>query len=582
VLPLIAAAALVLSPLTGSVAFASEREKVGRIDRNATKASASNLGPTRYIQPQGANKQLPSIELQVDSTNDDAQVSLISYTFTGGAPAKFAFGNRFTLTAAQAPFTLSVVAAALVTTTEGAGFEAGEQVGITVLGDATGSGDITRAFVLSSAVATIDEPGFLAFALPEPVTVSQGDIYVIFSDLTTDDEATQLPIVLPENGGSTTARSFVSTTPANASNTGNYSSSTVLPLDGGNLMGNFFVRGYGELAAPSDLVTGNGQPTDDTLPNPTNLSAVSSGGGVTLSWTAPTLPTPTPTDVAEVEPNDSPATAQVTGVNVSVTGSDNANNNGAPGGFGGDDIEDWYEFTIDQATSVEITLDDGGQDFDLFLYNKTGPFDPSAPVGSSGNGAGEGELIEIAVLAPGTYVVGVSAFDGPLPTTTYHLDIIAAPKVNAFNIFEGSSPDFTPSAENFFAQVPGNVTSLMVNESAPGSYYIVTAVVGASQSTGSDSATGTPCEGGPTGGSLKVKRNGPGTITFKNLTGDLTGATVTINGVGFTKAPKIKANKGQIKQKGPLANGQTVAEACPSGCTIVVVTNAGCSTFTAP
>ena len=151
-----------------------------------------------------------------------------------------------------------------------------------------------------------------------------------------------------------------------------------------------------------------------------------------------------------------------------------------------------------------------------------------------------------------------------------------------FNIYCGSGEGFEPSAETFIGSVGATASSVVIQESPVGAYYRVAAVYGTAQSEASDAVTGTPCEGGPTGGTLNVKRNGPGTITFKNLTGDLTGATVTINGVGFTKAPKIKPAKGQIKQKGPLANGQTVAQACPPGapCTVTVRTASGCSQIT--
>jgi hypothetical protein len=79
---------------------------------------------------------------------------------------------------------------------------------------------------------------------------------------------------------------------------------------------------------------------------------------------------------------------------------------------------------------------------------------------------------------------------------------------------------------------------------------------------------------------VKVKRNGNGKIVLKGGVGDLTGIALSINGVGFSAPPKVKGTK--VVQKGPLANGQTVGAACPVGCTIKIVTNAGCSTVTGP
>ena len=526
----------------------------------------------------------PSIELNVDTTSDDAQVSLISYTFTGGAPAKFAFGNRFTLSNEQAPFRLEAVAVFLAKRSDdGTGWQAGEPIGIEIFVDAASTGDMSKAINVFSAETTVQtEDSFNVYGLQTPIVVQQGDIYIVFVDLTTDDEATQLPVVLPENGGSTDPRAWAATSIGSSNQGSAFFMANELPLGDGQLEGNFVIRGLGDPKEASDLVTGGGETIDDSIPVPQDINALGSGT-VTVGWSAVTLPPPPPpTPVAETEPNDSPATAQAIGTNVRVTGTANSGQSGAPGGPGDDDVEDWFSITITQATSITIDLDPSGTDFDLMLYPSGGPFNFDDALATSAGPPGE-EHIELDILPAGTYLIAVSAFDPDVPSNTnYTLDVVAAPKVSRYNVYCGPSADFNISAATFIGSVPGDQTSITIRESAPGAYYRVTAVAGASQSPQSDSATGEPCEGGPTFTSVKVKRNGPGSITLKGGTGDLTGVQILINGVGFTKAPKVKASKHQVKQKGPLTNGLTVGEACPVGCTITIRTAAGCSTVVAP
>jgi hypothetical protein len=588
----VAAGLLMASQLITAPAFAAPRA-AHRGASGAKKAGSTKIG-SQELRPVGsvANKTrgtAPSIELNVDTTSSDASLSLISFTFTGGAPAKFAFGNRFTLSPDQAPFKLEAVAAFLAQRSDNSeGFQVGEPIGIDVFVDAASTGNIANAIPVFSGTATVAvQDDFNVYSLPNPIVVKQGDIYIMFADLTTDDESTELPIVTPDNGGSTDPRAYVGFSPGSADQPSSYAlvSETLNDSDGNPLLGNFVIRGLGDPAEPTDLVTGGGEAVDSTLPAPTGLTAVGTSS-VTLSWTGPTLPPPPPpTPVSEVEPNDSPATAQMIGTDDLVMGSAKDADPGAPGGFGEDDVEDWYKFTITSPTSITIDLTDFGasNDFDLLLYTPDGPFVSDSAVAFSGGGAGEDEHIAIDVLPAGTYVIAVSAFDPGVPSNqSYKLTVVAAPRVTRFNIYCGASENFTPSAQTFIGSVPGSQTNFTVNESTPGAYYIVTAVVGASQSAGSNSATGEPCEGGPTFTSVKAKRNGPGSITLKGGEGDLTGATLSINGVGFSKAPKVKASKHQIKQKGPLANGSSVGDACPAGCILRIETAAGCSTVVVP
>ncbi len=571
--------ALVLTSLVApSSSLAAPGTEKNTVRTAVRETARQDLGTSALYKTASQRGEIGSIELNVDDLDDGESASV--FTFGGDLVVKAGFGNRFTLTNDQTPFALKQAAAFLVETTDGVGFEAGQMVGITVLVDASGSGNINNAIAVLNGSFTLAELGFIAVGLPEPIIIKQGDVYIIFTDLSDDADDTVIPVLLEENGGVADGRAYavLSTGTPNPSLTSGYTDL----LNDSMVLGNCIVRGFGDPAAPGDLVTGLNEPFDASLSTPTGLTATGSAP-VLLSWTAPNLPgPPTPTPVAEAEANDSPATAQDVGVNVKVSGAANSNQDGASGGFGTDDVEDWFAFTLPAPTSVSIDLTGfGGTDFDLLLYPIGGPFESDSATAVSGGGAGEEEHIEIPVLAAGTYVVAVTAFDPDVPSNTnYMLTIVAAPKVNRYNIFTGSSEGFTPGPETFFGAVPGDLTSFSVAEAAQGAFFKVTAVIGAVQTNGSNGATGSPCEGGPTFTSIKAKRGGNGKITFKGGSGNLAGISILINGVGFSTAPKVKGTK--VTQKGPLANGQTVGQACPAGCTVTILTAAGCSTATVP
>ncbi len=572
--------ALVLTSLVApSSSFAAPGKSKDSIRSVEQAVPRQNLGTSTLVKTSSQRGEIGSIELNVDDLDDGEQASV--FTFGGDTVVKAAFGNRFTLTTDQTPFALKQAAGFLVETTDGVGFESGQMVGITIMVDASSSGNINNALTVLNGTFTLGELGFVAVGLPEPIIVKQGDVYIFFTDLATDAEDTPIPILLEENGGVGDGRAYaaISTGTPNPAISSSYLQFSMLTTP---ILGNCIVRGFGDPAVPGDLVTGLNEPFDGTLSTPTNLSATGSSP-VTLSWTAPNLPgPPTPTPVAEAEANDSAAGAQTVGTNVVVSGKASSNDNGDAGGFGTDDVEDWYGFTLAAPTSVTIDLTGfGATDFDLLLYPVAGPFSSDDAVAVSGGGAGEDEHIDIPVLAAGTYVVAVSAFDPDVPSATnYSLTIVAAPKVNRYNVYTGASEGFTPGPDTFFGAVPGDQTSYSVLEAAQGAFFKVTAVIGSAQTNGSNGATGSPCEGGPTFTSIKAKRNGAGKITFKGASGSLTGITILINGVGFSTAPKVKGTK--VTQKGPLANGQTVGQACPAGCSVTILTAAGCSTATVP
>ena len=532
----------------------------------------------RSIGPVTANRGLPPIELNVDSTTEDANASLVTYTSnTTMTPFKWNFCNRFTLSADQAPFKLSVVAVLLGQLEDGSGFEAGETIGLFVLADPSSSGSIANALPLFVGTAEVPGPGFAAFQLPEDLVFRQGDIYIGCSDITTDAEGTPLPVVQPENGGSTDPRGFVSgaSTPTpvpDPTATGRYFASNTLPLGDGDLIGNFAIRGFGDNAAATDLVSGGGQPVNTDLDPPQNLSALGSSM-VTLSYEAAPIPA-----FNEVEPNNSAGGAQMVPFNQVINATVKTSDPGTD--VGGGNFEDWFSFTLTESSPITVdVVDDGGTDIDIFLYAVS---DTGTAIAQSAGDCGAHELIDGVELAAGTYVVAIDAFANPnceATSNTPYSILIVGPggvRLTAFNVYSGSSEGFEANAASFIGAVSGSTLGLIVQESAIGAFYKVSAVYGDEQSAATDAVTGTPCEGGPTFSSVKVKRNGAGKITMKGGVGSLAGIQLQINGVGFASAPKVKGTK--VTQKGPLANGQTVGQACPAGCTITILTSAGCST----
>ncbi len=536
-----------------------------------SSAKVANL-PVLHANPTASKTASPRGELggtvlNVDSVTEDATISF--FTFGTDITVKLAFGNRFTLTNDQAPFALKQVSAVLVADDNGMGFEAGENVGVTVFIDPASTGNIANATPVFDGVYTLDQVNAqIVFGLPEPIIIGQGDVYCIVTDESTDSDDTLVPVVQAEN---INTEQDVPPVPT--------ATSGYFPLSATGLVGNVFVRGFGDPASPDDNITGGGQTVNPDLVAPTNPMAVGSSQ-VTLSWTAPTLPA-----VSETEPNNSANGAQQVPFNQIINATVKTSDTGTD--VGGGNFEDWFSFTLTEAAPVTVDLvDDGGVDIDIYLYPKAGPFATS--IAQSAGDCGAHELIDGVQLQPGDYVVAIDAFDNPNcaagSSTPYKLLIVGpgGVRLTGFNVYRGSSENFELNAESYFGTVGPSTTGFVIQESAVGAFYRITSVYGAEQSSATTGVTGTPCEGGPTFTSVKVKRSGAGAITLKGLSGSTTGLTIQINGVGFSSPPKIKVSKGTVKQKGPLANGQTVGQACPPGTVITILTASGCSTVTAP
>jgi hypothetical protein len=442
---------------------------------------------------------------------------------------------------------------------------------------------------------------FLSFELTTPVTVAQGDIYVIFVDKSTDEGGTLLFWYTVGDGAPRTDRSILSV--GTIGRTGG--SLTLLnnltygieeePAEDGT----FVVRGYGRRATAGTRITWLGEPTDTTLTGPSGLTATPGGDRTRLDWTPPDLPPAgDPTAVAEDEPNNGPrhsggeVEAQNIVVNSRVSGRDRSTNTASNrAGFAEDDVEDWYRFTLATSSVVKLDLTFRDVDFDLFLYpaNVTSSTDPDDAIATSGAAAGIAEHIEVE-LAAGTYLVGVSAFDPDVPNDTpYELTVLTPQTLEAlqyYNIFRGSSSPVVPSPETFLGTAGPTATSFAAIETSTLSYYAVTAVIGGSQTNPSNTSASLVCEGGPTITTGVAEPGTPGTLDVQGSitlrgSGFRAGSQLLVDGATFIFQPKVNANGTKLRQRGPLTNGTTIADVCRNGCTVTVLgpSGEGCSTF---
>jgi hypothetical protein len=120
-------------------------------------------------------------------------------------------------------------------------------------------------------------------------------------------------------------------------------------------------------------------------------------------------------NIDEVEPNDSPASAQnIGGGNAVVQGTSRISDPGAPLGHD-EDVEDWYSFTLTSQAPIEIDLTGflSNVDLDVGLCVVDGNCNFGSGLAAGENSEGVPEHIAIT-LGPGTYAIGISAID---PTT---------------------------------------------------------------------------------------------------------------------------------------------------------------------
>lgn len=251
------------------------------------------------------------------------------------------------------------------------------------------------------------------------------------------------------------------------------------------------------------------------------LQAVPGGGSgrtVRLGWQAPAggaLDPPrnlTATDgaakaagtVAEVEPNDTLATAQAVSAPATVSGqiatSDHAGGVKIEYGDGTSDVvEDLYKLSLTAQTSLSFTLTPAGDaDLDLALFTDldgdgTYTIEQDYLSANPATGPGQAEGLTNVELPAGTFYVACSIYDlAPrVSSDAYTLAITSgAPIVSGYRLYRAAAPGVATTQANLVAQVAGTQLSF-VDTSAPTGdvYYVVTAVYGSDESAASNEAS---------------------------------------------------------------------------------------------
>ncbi len=515
---------------------------------------------------------------------------------------KAAFGVRFTPSANQLPFTVTTVTALLMAPPTGPGFHAGDPIEIVILVDAAGTGNLARATVVGRETTTVNETG--SYVLANPVTVKQGDLYAFVVDRSTTNAGTFVVYESTRKGAVNAHRSFIGSATAigHSGIVGQHANgpgaAVAVPNDIETLDdfavdsrisdGNFVIRIQGTTGDPVDA-TGGGEPTDASLAIPA-VKGFSIGPDLLISLPPIAAPTPpAPSGVEEVEPNNSIARAQPIPANARVSGTAQSSDPGDSGGAcvpatgACDDIEDYYTFTTTFPTRLTVTLSDFGpaSDFDLVLYSEGANTSDAqlTAVAFAGANPGQVERISVDVLAPGTYFVGVTAFDPGVPSLNgYKLLVATAPAVTGYNVYCGTGPE-TPSASSFVGLAAPGTTAFAVRNF---SHCVVTAVVGGRQSAPSASVTYTECAGGPSIDSAKLKTK---KLTLTNAAGTFGGITaantqILLDGVEIEN-PVFKVTKqgAGLTIKGTVKGGQPLTAIGSPGSTvaITIIAPGGCA-----
>lgn len=518
---------------------------------------------------------------------------------------KAAFGVRFTPAANQLPFTVATVTALLTAPPTGPGFHPGDPIEIVILVDADGTGKLTRATVAGRETTTVNSAG--SYVLSSPVTVNQGDIYAFVVDRSTKNSGTFVVYESTRKGAANAHRSFIGSVTAmgHSGIVGQHATGPGLPaavpndigtfddfaVDARISDGNFVIRIQGTTGDSVDA-TGGGEPTDASLAVPA-VTALSIGPHLRISLPPIAAPTPpAPSSVDEAEPNNSLARAQPIPANALVTGSARSSD---PGDSGGacvpalgfcDDIEDYFAMTTTVPTRLTATLSDFGavNDFDLVLYAE-GANTPDAQltaVAFAGANPGQVERISVDVLAPGTYYLGVTAFDPGVPLLhDYELLVATAPAVTGYNVYCGDGP-LTPSASSFVGSAGPGATAFTVRNLSTGAHCVVTAVVGGRQSAPSALVTTGECAGGPDIDSAKLKTK---KLTLTNAARSFGGMTaentlVLLDGIEIEN-PVIKVTKqgAGLSIKGTVNGGRplTTIGAPGSSVLVTILAPGGCA-----
>jgi hypothetical protein len=190
----------------------------------------------------------------------------------------------------------------------------------------------------------------------------------------------------------------------------------VFPLPGG---AQFYQASASPTAGPDPT---SATPVTVTAGQPTELKLVAGG-----------TPAPAPQQIAEVEPNDAAIEAQLLPNAAVVTGNVSPNDTAQvvldAGGGSRDKIEDLYRIVVTERSVLSLHMQPKDKvDLDLYLFNGLPGGAASAITGSLFDGT-EAEALQVDV-GPGTYYIGVTAWDGVTnPTATdYTLTLTASPE----------------------------------------------------------------------------------------------------------------------------------------------------------
>jgi hypothetical protein len=190
---------------------------------------------------------------------------------------------------------------------------------------------------------------------------------------------------------------------------------TAIPLPGG-------VQYYQAAASP----------TAGPDPNTATPVTVAAGQAVELKLVAGGTPAPAAQQVAETEPNDAAIEAQLLPQSAIVTGNVSPNDSAQvvldSGAGSRDKVEDLYRIVLTERSILSLHLQPKDKvDLDLYLFAGQPGGASSAFDGSLFDGTEPEALQED--LPPGTYYIGVTAWDGVTnPTATdYTLTVTASP-----------------------------------------------------------------------------------------------------------------------------------------------------------
>lgn len=140
----------------------------------------------------------------------------------------------------------------------------------------------------------------------------------------------------------------------------------------------------------------------------------------------------------------------------------------------------------------------------------------------------------------------------------------------SYRIYSFNVPGVQPSPSTFFASVPANVTAAGATVFVGGTFFVVTAVYPDGESGPSNEIeTGTP----PIITSVKAKT---AKITAKGSGFTTDSVLVTVDGIPFQAAAKIKGGGTKVVQAGPLITGESIgdyARTRPGGVVTVLIRN---------